>query len=277
MKQYSKPIGKTLGFILLYLIVNVIITVVLFIALGVEDPAEVSANNITLTLLATQVIIFLGILIIYQPGFVRHMRFKKVKPYVLFWALIVGFAGINISVLLIHFVEFLFPEAVQSYIEAIEASIGGADLWLSFLAVALMAPLVEEIAFRGMFFRWFEKTNMRPWVIILLSGLFFGLFHLNIVQGVFASAIGIIYALGFYWTKSIWVPIAMHFGNNAFASLSVLIPEAVFEETWFIVLSYGLILLVPIGLWQIKKTVGQVDDDRDEYQPIKYTLDEEEA
>ena len=169
--------------------------------------------------------------------------------------MIVGFAGINISVMLINLVNLAFPDIVASYIEAIESSIGGADLWLSILAVAIMAPIVEEIAFRGMFFRWFERTSIRPWALIVLSGVFFGLFHLNLVQGVFASAIGIIYALGFYWIKSIWVPIAMHFGNNVYAALAELIPVEILEATWFGWLNVAFIVFVPIGLWQIKKIV----------------------
>ena len=155
--------------------------------------------------------------------------------------------------------NFLIPEQVASYIEAIEGSIGGASFLFSLIAVVILAPLVEEIMMRGMVFKWFEKTNIKPWVLIIVSGLFFGIFHLNLIQGVFTTVVGMIYALGFLMTRSLWVPIVMHAANNLYAFTAGYLPEGLIESQWFTIISYLMLVLIPIGFYQIKKELrGQI-------------------
>ncbi len=247
---------KSLGFIGLYVLVNLIVLVGVFLTTGISDVEELSPNTIVATLFATQVIIVVILFLIYRKRpFGQYMRFVPVPRLTLFWSFVVGLAAVNISAQLIRIMEVLFPDQLASYIESIEASIGGSDLWLTFLAAAIMAPIVEELAMRGMVFRLYEKYNLKPWVLILISGLLFGLFHLNLIQGVFATVIGIIYAIGFYWSKSIWVPIVMHFANNAFSTLATLFPEAWLESLGFEIYSYVMIAVVPLAMWQLYKSI----------------------
>ena len=83
MNNYVKPILKTLAFILLYLAVNTVILIGVFIATGVEDIESISANTITITLLATQIIILGLILIMYNRVFLSQMRFKRTSPKII--------------------------------------------------------------------------------------------------------------------------------------------------------------------------------------------------
>ncbi|MBS9335323.1 CPBP family intramembrane metalloprotease [Fructobacillus sp. M1-13] len=46
------------------------------------------------------------------------------------------------------------------------------------LVIVLLGPILEELLFRGLFFRYF-KWEKAPYVTVLLSGLFFGLYHLG--------------------------------------------------------------------------------------------------
>ena len=50
-----------------------------------------------------------------------------------------------------------------------------------------MAPLVEELLFRGAIEGHFLQTGKRPGMAILLSALIFGLIHVNPAQVPFAS------------------------------------------------------------------------------------------
>lgn len=247
---------KSIGFIALYVLINAIVLIGYIIISGTEEIEAISANAVTATLIVTQVIVLLLILLMYKKRFTSVVRFKKISPIILFWSFIIGLAAVNISVLLLGVMDVLFPQQMADYIEAIEGSIGGANILLSFTAAVLLAPLVEEIAMRGMLFRWFEKTAIKPWLLVVLSGLFFGLFHLNLIQGVFTSVIGMVYGLGFLMTKSLWVPIVMHFVNNLYAVTAGYLPEALLESQWYTIISYVMIVLVPIGLYQIKKELS---------------------
>ena len=54
-----------------------------------------------------------------------------------------------------------------------------AVLWLIFPMVVLMAPLVEEVLFRGVIYRVLAQALGARWGIVL-SGLIFGLVHMNL-------------------------------------------------------------------------------------------------
>ena len=253
MKQYIKPVLKSFGFIALFVLINTIIFGVYFIASGTQDLENISPNAMTVILIATQLIVLLIILLIYNKQFISKVRFGKISPKILLWAFLIGLGGLSISGILIGTMQIIFPNQMASYIDSIEGGIGGANVLISFIAVVILAPLVEEIAMRGMLFRWFEKTNIKPWMLIILSGLFFGIFHLNLIQGVFTFVIGIMYALGFYMTKSLWVPIVMHFANNALAMTMGYLPDAIIEAQLFTIISYLMIVLIPIGFYIIRK------------------------
>jgi len=85
-----------------------------------------------------------------------------------------------------------------------------------FIAVVIMAPLFEEILFRGFVFDQVER-HFTPTAAVIVSGLMFGVYHLNIFQGVFASVLGIVLGLSLLWTNSIRIPIIIHLVNNAVA------------------------------------------------------------
>lgn len=260
MKQYIKPVLKSIGFIALFVLINTIIFIGYLASTGIEDLDKVSPNAIMGILIATQLTLFLFILFIYRKKkFLSLVRFEKTSPKILLWAFLIGLGGLNISGILIVVMQYLFPTQMAAYIEMIETSIGSANILLSLISVVILAPLVEEVVMRGMLFRWFEKTNIKPWALIILSGLCFGIWHLNLIQGVFTTVIGIVYALGFMMTKSLWVPLVMHFSNNAFAMAMGYLPDNILESHLFMILSYLMILLVPIGFIKIKKELMKID------------------
>lgn len=241
-----------LGFILLYQVVAVLYIIVLA-GFNLEAIALISADYQTLALLFTQ--ITMG-LIFYmttrKKGLKTFLRIKPLKPIMYLWSFVLGLSLVNISGLLILLMGIIIPEQLEEYIALIESSIGGANPLLAFVVVVLGASLVEEVMLRGLFFRKFENI-VNGTVLVILSGLFFGIFHLNIIQGVFTTVIGIFFALGFYWTKSLWVPILMHAGNNFFAwAAGSIIPEAWLETIPFAIVSYGLLIFVgPYALYQM--------------------------
>ncbi len=62
---------------------------------------------------------------------------------------------------------------------------------LQFLSVGLMAPLVEEILFRGHILGALKK-EMHPWIAILISAVFFGVSHGTPIGIIYATALGIV-------------------------------------------------------------------------------------
>lgn len=92
---------------------------------------------------------------------------------------------------------------------------------LEILVVGILVPVAEELLFRGLIFQRLAE-EMKPVTAILLSALLFGIYHGNVVQGIYAFCIGALMAL-FYWKfQNLLAPILMHMLAN---TVSVCITE----------------------------------------------------
>ncbi len=96
-----------------------------------------------------------------------------------------------------------------------------SNAFIGFLLLAVAAPLLEEILFRGIILRFLLK-KMPPWKAIVISALAFGVFHLNIWQFTGAFIMGIFFGFLFWKTGSLFYPVLFHFINNALAYLMVM-------------------------------------------------------
>lgn len=94
--------------------------------------------------------------------------------------------------------------------------------------VGVIAPIVEELVFRGVLYTWLRKHGGMI-AAALISSVLFGLVHANVAQGVAAFIMGVALALAYEHTRSLWVPIVMHVANNtlvfAFAFLMLLLQQ----------------------------------------------------
>ena len=94
------------------------------------------------------------------------------------------------------------------------------------LSVCLVAPIFEEIFFRGAIEGYLLRKWRNPRWAILVSALIFGLIHMNPAQMLFAFLFGIILGELYYRTGSLLPSIILHFINN---TLSLILMN-VFEE-----------------------------------------------
>jgi len=89
------------------------------------------------------------------------------------------------------------------------------DRW-GYLAIGLLAPLAEEIVFRGAILRSLLE-KMSPWTAIALSALLFAVFHLNPAQMPHAFLVGLLLGWMYWRTGSILPGMAYHWANNSAA------------------------------------------------------------
>lgn len=88
-------------------------------------------------------------------------------------------------------------------------------VWLGIISYGILAPLGEEVVFRGVVYGQFKKVMKVP-IAIVLSGLAFGLFHGNLVQAVYATVIGILLALVYELYGTLIAPMVFHGIANLF-------------------------------------------------------------
>lgn len=89
------------------------------------------------------------------------------------------------------------------------------------LTVAVGAPIVEELLFRGVLF---EELNRYVSVktTIFLTALIFGLYHFNILQSPNTLVMGLVMAWTYYKTRSIKASIIIHATNNILALIPII-------------------------------------------------------
>lgn len=98
-----------------------------------------------------------------------------------------------------------------SVLEAMEMATGFTDTFSMFLYSCLAAPVIEEIVFRGLVLRGLERYGRG--FALLISSIFFGLFHGNIIQSPYAFIVGLV--LGYVTLEyHISWAMLMHMINN---------------------------------------------------------------
>ena len=161
--------------------------------------------------------------------FGKFSRLKTVRIHYLILMVIVGMGfSISCTYLGIYLIMQLFGE-----ISFIDALFDGGDLWpetfdslqeylhaiFVVLLLVVVAPIFEEIVFRGIFMtRWVVKWGYKRGII--LSSILFGVLHPGIIG---PSVMGVILCCLYNRTKSLWVSILFHVINNLIVVVLVLI------------------------------------------------------
>ena len=126
-----------------------------------------------------------------------------------------------------------------------------------YVAVGILAPLAEEIVFRGAILRslldMMSKKN--HWVAIMISAAIFGAVHGNSAQFVNALLMGLILGWMYYRTRSLVPGILLHWVNNTVAFvLTNILPQSngklidLFhgeEKTVYYAVGFSLCIMIP--------------------------------
>jgi len=137
--------------------------------------------------------------------------------------------GLQIAIALITapLIFWLFPDGPpeQGVAEIAAQSESAIDQLAVFAAVAVGAPLIEEIIFRGMLLAALARRLSR-WSAILLSAVIFASVHLldpnaiAVVPGLFLLGVALAWAA--MRAGNLSLPIALHSGINLLAAISIL-------------------------------------------------------
>ena len=112
--------------------------------------------------------------------------------------------------------EFIgLPDLMQDTFRAMSRNVFGI------ISITIMAPLVEELLFRGAIQGYMLRKGMKPLHAILIASAIFGIVHMNPIQIPFAFAIGLIFGWLYYRTGSVVPGIVGHFINNSIACLQM--------------------------------------------------------
>ena len=105
------------------------------------------------------------------------------------------------------------PKIFPSYTESIRGKLFSVNIISGVFLYCLAAPVLEEILFRGVIYDMlYRYTGFAASAVI--SSLIFAIYHMNMVQGIYAFIMGMLICTLYHRDHRIAVPIAMHTGAN---------------------------------------------------------------
>ena len=113
--------------------------------------------------------------------------------------------------------QFLFPESMRGELASeMDTDLSGVKSFIGFITVVIIAPLTEEILFRGLILGELAKCfNMH--IAIILQAVLFGVMHGNIIWAVIAFLSAVLYGYFIRKYENIFTPVAGHMSVNLFS------------------------------------------------------------
>lgn len=190
------------------------------------------------------------IIVVINKGFrtdgkVMYEEVTSKKKYLSGVGMIIGYMLLTYGA----FDMFLYsiPTLNDGLYEYLEQYLSNTSYIFIFISTCIMAPIFEEILYRGILLNGLlKKYNYKK--AIIFSALIFGIAHMNLPQGINAFFLGTIMGLAYYYTRSIYICMIMHFVNNFLVNF-VVYPES---KLWTIIL---FVLLPIIGAIVITKSL----------------------
>ena len=169
----------------------------------------------------------------------RQKLTKQVKN--IFITILLAFSaslGLNILLTLTG-----FADSSQTYQEVADRQYGVA-FGIGIVLYGLVSPLAEEVVFRGVIYNRLRRFY-GPVIGVVVSAIFFGAFHGNLVQGVYGACMGMLIAYVYERQGSFFFPVLFH----AVANLAVysIAHEQAVQEALFTSWGCGILLAVSAG------------------------------
>lgn len=249
MGNKLKSFFAALGYLLMAFIIQVLVSVIGGMLIGLQYAYKQSHNmeqqgmtnvvneiagKLNYILLISSIVTVLIFLIIYairKKKLTEEILLKKTKLMNIVIAALIG-TGVwlfNSGVLILLQLNGLLMEQFQGMNEILNPLTEG-NLFIMVLTIGIVAPFAEEFLFRGVIYRTLSKNISIP-VTIIIQGILFGIYHGNLIQGVYASLLGIIFGFITYKTQSLWPAIIAHMTNNTIAVIIPTVMGDIFNTT----------------------------------------------
>lgn len=229
---------------------------------NIIDRINTLADSLKTPILITLIISQYLFMLLPTIWIVKRWHTSEIKKYLRLQ--ICSFKEILLAVLvtifLLPFCYFLsyliteafdIPEIFENLGTQLFTAHSGSEFILLIVVVAVTPAICEEIFFRGYVQRTMERNlGAKSFVI---TGIIFGLFHMQPLSLITLSVLGILFSFFFYRSKSIFPSSSAHFINNFIAILFLYnpsLPEKLGIPTDGNIPFIGVILsiLIAIGL-----------------------------
>lgn len=154
-------------------------------------------------------------------GYHKEKEKKSKKAGGMLLCIILGIGASFVFNLLIELVTELIQRqgtlGSEKY-EVVETIQYSVPIWLGILLYGVVSPLVEEMVFRGVVYNRIKRFYDVPKAVVC-SALLFGMFHGNLPQFLYGTAMGVMIALCYEHLNCFAAPVLVHMSANIFVFL----------------------------------------------------------
>lgn len=212
---------KTAAIIIAYLVIYYALQIVDFIILDIQaifkglnqtQAVDYMNKNMAFVLIPAMIISFIIYFFILRARGKNLLKIckprkVKVKNIILIILIVVGYS-LTLSAVSLYVVKY-FP----SYNDTAKTISSTMSSWIGIIAVVILAPIFEEIMFRGIILTEISD-NLKIVPAVIIQAIIFGIYHMNIFQGLYASILGLVLGYVCVKTKTIASSITGHITFN---------------------------------------------------------------
>lgn len=192
---------------------------------------------------------------ISSAGELRQLIKPPVIPVIPF-IIVAGIVGQIFVDSALTLAQPFFPNAFSEYDKQITSRVFGASAsYVLYFAIFFVAPIAEELLFRGLIQKYAGKffhaimDKKAALCTILLQALLFGIYHGNMVQGIYAFVLGILLGFLAVYFNSLIPGIIFHIAINTSVLLTPLL-SLLFKTTATTIISGVVCMVILAGcIW----------------------------
>ena len=235
MKNFFKSLGKAILYLLAYLGIQLIVSsiagiVFVILALLSGDMEMTTLENDILSYTTVILLISNGLTLLFiwlffkirEKSIVKEIGLRKCN-----WKLVLAAVvfGIGFTFGLSGLMEMIpFPDSLVESFTSSHDTLSTGNPIIGFVSVAIFAPVVEEVFFRGLIYTRL-KQGMPKVVAAVISALMFGVMHGEVIWILYAFVVGLMLVWVFEKTNSLLACIMVHAANNGLTQLTENAPE----------------------------------------------------
>lgn len=206
-EKVRRPILSSNLFFLAILLISIIVPIVLspflYVTLGLSQPVALIAAHFIMFVLPAIIYI-----LITKQSFKEVLRLNKISRK----EVLLSFALAFLAQPVMMFFSYIASFFVNNDVAAMLDNLSKTPLWLMVLMIGVTPAISEEITVRGIVLSGYKFKNKH--IGAVMSGLMFGILHLNPHQFLYAFAMGVIFAYVVTAANSLIPAMIAHFTIN---------------------------------------------------------------
>jgi membrane protease YdiL (CAAX protease family) len=143
---------------------------------------------------------------------------KKPRVRQILGTLVLWIGSLLIVMLVTLIIGYLFPAGLTQVSDSLQDVFTSLPMGIAFLIIAGSPAICEEALVRGFLLASFQSLQ-KKWLIVLIVGILFGIFHLDFYRFLPTAILGMVLTYIMIETKNILLPALFHFINNGFSTL----------------------------------------------------------